>query len=104
MDDERKELVLEQDQETYSNEIKEIIQRAVEDTQYRELLSDDPDKALEGYNLTEFQRILITTLDKEDLEKLTPENLEEYFSADSAVYTPDIESELDMDEADEEDI
>lgn len=86
------------------SEVKEVIMRAIQEPVFKELLIKDPDRALADYNLTEFQRMLIATLDPEDLDKLTPENLEEYFSADSAVYTPDVEAELDLDEASEEDI
>lgn len=93
-----------EENEVYTAEIKEIVMRAVQEPEFREQLAADADTALAEYNLTEFQKILITTLDKDDLEKLTPENLEEYFSADSAVYTPDIESEIIAEEADEEDI
>jgi len=85
-------------------EVKEVIMRAVQDQEFKQLLISDPDKALSEYNLTEFQKMLIGNLELEDLEKLTPENLEEYFSADSAVYTPDVEAELGVEEADEEDI
>jgi len=102
--DEKKDEVKQNERGDSTGEVKEVILRAVQEPEFRELLVTDPDKALAGYNLTEFQRMLITTLEKDDLEKLTPENLEEYFSADSAVYTPDIESEIDTEEASEEDI
>lgn len=104
MDEEKNEVKQNEEKGDSAGEVKEVILRAVQEPEFRELLVTDPDKALAGYNLTEFQRMLITTLEKDDLEKLTPENLEEYFSADSAVYTPDIESEIDTEEADEEDI
>ncbi len=71
------------------SEIKEVIRRAITAPVFKELLLRDPDKALEDFTLTEVQRLLIKSLNEEDLNKLTPENLEEYFSADAAVYTPD---------------
>ncbi len=35
------------------------------------------------------QLLLLRSLDEEDLAKLTPENLDEFFAVDSAVYTPE---------------
>jgi hypothetical protein len=85
-------------------EIKDLIIRAVQDPDFKALLIKDPDKAIENYKLTEVQKMLIKTLGEEDLNKLTPENLEEYFSADAAVYTPDIGDELLAEKAEEDDI
>jgi hypothetical protein len=69
--------------------IKMVIMRILSDDDFKQELLADPDKALEGYNLTEVQRILIKTLGPDDLEKITPDNVNEFFSADAAVYTPD---------------
>lgn len=85
-------------------EIKDLIMRAIEEPEFKMLLTEDPDKAMEDYNLTEVQKMLIKTLRQEDIEKLTPENLEEFFSADSAVYTPDLEAEIEIEKAEEDDI
>ncbi|QNU66084.1 hypothetical protein EHE19_014505 [Ruminiclostridium herbifermentans] len=85
-------------------QIKELIEKAVLDQEFKTLLIEDPDEAMKNFKLTEVQQLLVKSLRREDLEKLTPENLEEYFSADSAVYTPDAEEELNAEEADEEDI
>ena len=82
----------------------DIINRAIEDEAFKTLLIEQPEEAMKGYNLTEVQQMLIKTLTKDDIEKLTGENIEEYFSADAAVYTPDIESEILIDEAEEDDI
>ncbi len=93
--------------ENYSNDetqIKELIEKAVLDQEFKTLLIEDPDEAMKNFKLTEVQQLLVKSLRREDLEKLTPENLEEYFSADSAVYTPDADEELNAEEADEEDI
>ncbi|MBD8046865.1 MULTISPECIES: Os1348 family NHLP clan protein [Clostridium] len=85
-------------------EIKDLITRAVTDEEFKKQLIEDSDNAMKGYELSEVQRLLIKSLRTEDLEKLTPQNLEEYFSADSAVYTPDVDEELNADEAGEDDI
>lgn len=70
-----------------------IFQRVVRDNDYKQLLLSDPDKALEEYEISETQALLIKSLSVEDLEKLSPDNLDEFFAADAAVYTPD-ESDL----------
>ncbi|WP_432994602.1 Os1348 family NHLP clan protein [Dactylosporangium sp. CA-233914] len=71
------------------SQVKEVLERAVADPGFARQLLDDPDTALEGYDLTEVQLLLLRSLDEEDLAKLTPENLEEFFAVDSAVYTPE---------------
>jgi hypothetical protein len=76
------------------NEIKEVLERSISDEGFRRQLLDDPDTALTGYELSEVQVMLLRSLDESDLDKLTPENLDEYFSVDSAVYTPDGLAEL----------
>ncbi|WP_412538079.1 Os1348 family NHLP clan protein [Longispora sp. K20-0274] len=75
--------------ETGQNQIKDVLERAITDPAFGRQLLDDPDTALEGYELSEVQLLLVRSLDEEDLAKLTPENLEEYFAVDSAVYTPE---------------
>lgn len=93
--------------EKYNKEetqIKELIQKAILDEEFKKLLIEDPDKAMEEFELSEVQQLLVKSLRAEDLEKLTPENLEEYFSADSAVYTPEVDEEIKAEKADEEDI
>lgn len=69
--------------------IKKIVLQLLSDPDFKEDLLKDADKALEGYELSEIQKILIKSLDAEDIEKLSLDNIEEYFSADTAVYTPD---------------
>jgi hypothetical protein len=76
------------------NEIKDVLERSISDEDFRRQLLDDPDTALTGYELSEVQVMLLRSLDESDLDKLTPENLDEYFSVDSAVYTPDGLAEL----------
>lgn len=72
-----------------TNQIKDVLERAIADAEFGRQLLDDPDTALAGYALSEVQLLLLRSLDEEDLAKLTPENLEEYFAVDSAVYTPE---------------
>lgn len=91
-------------QEGANIEIKDLIMRAIEDLDYKQLLINDPDKAMEDYELTDVQKMLIKSLRPEDLETLVADNLEELFSADSAVYTPDMEAEMETDIAEEDDI
>jgi len=74
--------------EAVSSQVKEVLERAVADPAFARQLLDDPDTALAGYVLSEVQ-LLLRSLDEEDLAKLTPENLDEYFAVDSAVYTPE---------------
>jgi hypothetical protein len=71
------------------NQVKDVLERAVADPEFGRQLLDDPDTALAGYELTEVQLLLLRSLDEEDLAKLTPENLDEFFAVDSAVYTPE---------------
>lgn len=47
---------------------------------------------------------MIKSLTKEDYDKLTPENINEYFSADSAIYTPDFDENIEIEYADEDEI
>jgi len=85
--------------------IKQVIERLVTDESFKQQFMDNPESALKDYNLNEMQHMLLKTLDKDDLEKLNPENLEELFSADAAVYTPDAASgmeEYDFFEDDDE--
>ena len=84
--------------------IQEIITRAVQDKEFKELLINNADEALKGYELSEMQSILIKSLDEEDFDKLTAENMEEFFAADSAVYTPDMDAQLEIEESTEDDI
>jgi hypothetical protein len=74
---------------TIPSQVKEVLERAIGDAAFARQLLDDPDTALAGYVLSEVQLLLLRSLDEEDLAKLTPENLDEYFAVDSAVYTPE---------------
>lgn len=78
-----------QDGQPVQNQVKEVLERAIAEPEFAQKLLDDPDEALSGYTLTEVQLLLLRSLDEEDLAKLTPENLEEFFAVDSAVYTPE---------------
>jgi hypothetical protein len=70
-------------------QIKDVLERAIVEPEFGRRLLDDPDTALAGYRLTEVQALLLRSLDEDDLAKLTPENLDEHFAVESAVYTPD---------------
>jgi hypothetical protein len=70
-------------------EIGRLFSRIVTDPAFKKQLLADPDTALTGYDLSQAQILMVKTLEEGDFDKLTPENLAEYFSADAAVYTPD---------------
>lgn len=76
-------------QESATSRVKEVLERATADPDFARALLDDPDTALAGYELSEVQLLLLRSLDQEDLEKLSPDNLDEFFAVDSAVYTPE---------------
>ncbi len=91
--------------ENNNSALKEIIERLLIDESYKASYLENPDEAMKEYALSESQRLLLKSLDKEDIEKLSPDNIEEFFSADSAVYTPDIDEDMDMEnKAQEEDV
>lgn len=71
------------------SQVKAVLERAIANKDFGRQLLDDPDTALSGYVLSDVQLLLLRSLDEEDLAKLTPENLDEFFAVDSAVYTPD---------------
>ncbi len=71
------------------SQVKDVLERAIAEPDFARRLLDDPDSALADYDLSEVQLLLLRSLDEEDLAKLTPENLEEFFAVDSAVYTPE---------------
>jgi hypothetical protein len=70
-------------------EIGRLFSRIVADPAFKKLLLAEPDTALQGYDLSQAQIMMVKTLEEDDFDKLTPENLAEYFSAEAAVYTPD---------------
>ncbi len=84
--------------------IQKVIEKAITDESFKQRLLENPDETLADYDISEIGKIMIKTLTKEDLERLTPENIEEYFAADSAIYTPDFDKDLPIEYSDEEDI
>ncbi len=50
-----------------SDTVIEIIARAINDEDFRNLLFSDPAKALDGYTLTDEERALLSNLDEESL-------------------------------------
>ncbi|GAA0934126.1 Os1348 family NHLP clan protein [Virgisporangium aurantiacum] len=85
---------METDESAGRSPVKDVLERSINDDTFRRQLLDDPDSALSGYELSEVQVMLLRSLDESDLDKLTPANLDEYFTVDSAVYTPDGLAEL----------
>lgn len=90
--------------ETSNDDLKIIIQKAVCDETCRDQLSSNPDSLLDRYQISEITTLMIKSLTKDDYDKLTPENITEYFSADSAIYTPDFDAGIEVVQATEEDL
>lgn len=84
--------------------IQEIMEKAITDPEFKAALLEDPDTILEQYEISEITKIMIKSLTAEDYEKLTPDNIAEYFSADSAIYTPDFDDSIEVEYADEDEI
>ena len=84
--------------------IQEVIERAVLDPDFKKDLIENPDEILVNYDLSEIGKIMIKSLSEEDFDKLTPENIDEYFAADSAIYTPDFDEDIPIEYSDEDDI
>ncbi|MBU5313754.1 hypothetical protein KQI38_17150 [Tissierella carlieri] len=84
--------------------IQEIIEKAVLDPEFKKNLIENPDEVLANYDISEIGKIMIKSLSEEDFDKLTPENIEEYFAADSAIYTPDFDEDIPVEYSDENDI
>lgn len=93
-----------ENQDSTNMAIQEIIEKAVLDEEFKQELLNHPDETLEKYEISEIGKIMIKSLTEEDLNHLTPENIEEYFAADSAIYTPDFDKDLPVEYSDEEDI
>jgi hypothetical protein len=74
---------------TAPSQVKDVLERAIAEPEFGRRMIEDPDAALAEYDLSEMQMLLLRSLDEDDLAKLTPENLEEFFAVDSAVYTPE---------------
>lgn len=77
-----------------TSELQEFIEVLITDDEMKEKFIADPEEVLKNYKLNESQRLLLMSLEQEDIMKLSPENVEEFFSADSAVYTPEIDDDL----------
>ena len=86
------------------NAIQVIMEKAITDSEFKKALLENPDEILNQYVISEISRIMIKSLTEEDYEKLTPENIVEYFSADSAIYTPDFDDNIEVEYANEEEI
>jgi hypothetical protein len=84
--------------------IQEIMEQAVTNSEFKQKLLETPDDILDEYNITGITRVMIKSLSEEDYEKLTPENITEYFAAESAIYTPDIDDSQIIEYYDEDDL
>jgi hypothetical protein len=84
-------------------EIGRLFTRIIGDPAFKQQLLDDPDAALEGFDLSPAQKLMVKTLEEEDFNKLSMDNLGEYFSADAAVYTPDESQVADQEAYSEQD-
>lgn len=84
--------------------IQEIMEKAITDPDFKKTLLTDPDTILDQYDISEISRIMIKSLTEEDYDKLTPENITEYFSADSAIYTPDFDDSIEVEYAGDDEI
>jgi hypothetical protein len=51
-----------------SENVQEIITKAVTDEEYRDLLLSDPEKALEGYELTDEETASLKALERDEFE------------------------------------
>lgn len=69
------------------DQVRDVLERAIAEPDFGRRLIEAPDTALAEYHLSDVQLLLLRSLDKEDLEKLTPDNLEEYFSMQPTLYS-----------------
>ncbi|SES84892.1 hypothetical protein [[Clostridium] polysaccharolyticum] len=84
--------------------IQKIMEKAITDESFKKRLVESPDMVLDEYGVSGIARIMIRSLSEEDYDKLTPENIAEYFAAESAVYTPDIDDSMPIEYYDEDDL
>lgn len=84
--------------------IQEIMEKVITDPEFKKKLLESPDEVLNQYPLSEITKIMIKSLTEEDYNNLTPENITEYFEADSAIYTPDFDDSIPIEYVDEDDI
>lgn len=84
--------------------IQEIMEKVITDPEFKKKLLESPDEVLNPYPLSEITKIMIKSLTEEDYNNLTPENITEYFEADSAIYTPDFDDSIPIEYVDEDDI
>ena len=66
--------------------VEQIIGKAVVDGEYRELLLSEPDKALEGYELTEEESTALKGIEREKLDAVVTE-IEERISRAGLSFT-----------------
>jgi hypothetical protein len=69
--------------------VQKVIMRAVKEPEYRELLFDDPGRALEGYELTEEEAAALKGLERERFDAFVSEVDERVSRAGIVVEAPD---------------
>ena len=70
--------------------VEQIIGKAVIDGDYRELLFSEPDKALEGYELTEEESTALKGIEREKLDEVVSEIEERISRAGLSFSSPSI--------------
>ena len=70
--------------------VEQIIGKAVTDADYRELLFSEPDKALEGYELTEEESTALKGIEREKLDEVVTEIEERISRAGLSFSSPSI--------------
>lgn len=90
--------------EDKNDDIKKIMEQVILDPDFKEKLITDPDSVLVNYKISEISKIMIKSLTRDDYDKLSADNITEYFSADSAIYTPDFDDSVAIEYVDEDDI
>jgi hypothetical protein len=70
--------------------VEQIIGKAIVDGEYRELLFSDPNKALEGYELTEEESAALRGIEREKLDEVATEIEERISRSGLSLSSPDI--------------
>lgn len=70
--------------------VEQVIEKAIVDGEYRELLFSDPDKALEGFELTEEENTALRGIEREKLDSVVTEIEERISRAGLSLSASDI--------------
>ncbi len=71
----------------------EAIEKIVKDDEFRERFFQDRVGTLQELELTDIQREMLEALTEQDIEFLKDKDIEEFYIANSAVYTPSVDDE-----------